>query len=120
MDPEPVDLDGPTTDMGWQPDVLGPGFQQRTLPLLDDDEGPVLATLVRHVPAHDPDAFPDTPSTPRFVALWLHGWNDYFHQRELARAVARLGGAFHGLDLRKYGRSLREWQMHGYITSLSN
>ncbi|MDO5495765.1 MAG: alpha/beta hydrolase [bacterium] len=110
---------GPVTDGGWVPDVLGPGFQQRTLPLLDDDEGPVVATLVRHVPPEDPEAHPDTPTTITFVALWLHGWNDYFHQRELARTVARLGGAFYALDLRKYGRSLREWQMHGYVNSLS-
>nr|NLD41348.1 alpha/beta hydrolase [Actinomycetales bacterium] len=114
-----MEPNGPTVDIGWHPDVLGPGFVNRTLPLLDDDEGPVVATLVRYVPADDPEAFPETPTAPTFVALWLHGWNDYFHQRELARVVARLGGTFYGLDLRKYGRSLREWQTHGYITSLS-
>lgn len=103
----------------WEPDVLGPGFEARTLPLLDDDEGPVVATLVRHRPADDPGALPGTPTTCSFALLHLHGWNDYFHQRELAREIAALGGQFYALDLRKYGRSLREHQLPGYMTTLS-
>ncbi|MFD1506407.1 alpha/beta hydrolase [Georgenia yuyongxinii] len=103
----------------WAEDVLGQGFQARTLPLLDDDEGEVVATLVRHVPADDPEALPGTPSSPTFAVLYLHGWNDYFHQRELAREWSALGGAFYALDLRKYGRSLREHQTRGYVEKLS-
>ncbi|MFH5821943.1 alpha/beta hydrolase [Georgenia sp. AZ-5] len=103
----------------WADDVLGAGFQARTLPLLDDDEGEVVATLVRHVPADDPGALPGTPSSPTFAVLYLHGWNDYFHHRELARQWSALGGAFYALDLRKYGRSLREHQTRGYVTGLS-
>ncbi|HZK05575.1 MAG TPA: alpha/beta hydrolase [Actinomycetaceae bacterium] len=110
---------GPLTDTGWHDDVLGAGFEARTLPLLDDDQGPVVATLVRYVPGNDPLAHAGTPTATRFVGLWIHGWNDYFHQRELARVIARLGGAFYALDLRKYGRSLRAGQLHGYITNLS-
>jgi len=37
-------------DDGWRPDVLGPGFEQRTLPLGEDDEGELVATLVRYAP----------------------------------------------------------------------
>jgi len=103
----------------WEPDVLGPGFEARTLPLLDDDEGPVVATLVRHRPADDPGALPGTPTVCTFAVLYLHGWNDYFHQRELARHVAAQGGAFYALDLRKFGRSLRDYQLPGYVTALS-
>ncbi|WP_127126811.1 alpha/beta hydrolase [Georgenia sp. SYP-B2076] len=103
----------------WAEDVLGAGFQARTLPLLDDDEGEVVATLVRHVPADDAGALPGTPSSPTFSVLYLHGWNDYFHQRELAREWSALGGAFYALDLRKYGRSLRAHQTRGYVESLS-
>ena len=41
----------------WGPDILGPGFQARTLPLLPDEEDDgAVATLVRHVPALDPQA----------------------------------------------------------------
>ena len=38
----------------WIPDVLGDEFAQRTLTLTDDDEGPVVATLVRALPAEVP------------------------------------------------------------------
>ena len=52
---------------------------------------------------------------PAFAFLAVHGWNDYFYQTELARYVDSIGGAFYAVDLRKYGRSLREWQTFGYI-----
>lgn len=102
----------------WGPDILGPGFQARTLPLHDDEDGPVVATLVRHVPADDPRALPGTPSSPTFAYLHLHGWNDYFFQRDTARVISRLGGAFYALDLRAYGRSLRDHQLPGFVTDL--
>ena len=102
----------------WGPDLLGDGFQARTLPLHDDEDGPVVATLVRHVPSDDPLALPGTPSAPRFAYLQLHGWNDYFFQRDTARVVSRVGGAFYALDLRAYGRSLRDHQIPGYVTDL--
>lgn len=103
----------------WVEDLLGPGFQARTLPLLDDDEGEVVATLVRHVPIDDPGALPGTPSRPTFTVVHLHGWNDYFFHRELARQWAAMGAAFYALDLRKYGRSLRAHQTRGYVEHLS-
>lgn len=34
----------------WHPDILGNGFEQQTLPLGTDDEGEVVATLVRAMP----------------------------------------------------------------------
>jgi len=104
----------------WGPDFLGPGFEARTLELLPDDEDDgAVATLVRHLPALDPGALPGTPSSPTFIYLYLHGWNDYFFQTHLAREISRLGGAFYALDLRRYGRSWREGQMLGWCTSLA-
>ena len=104
----------------WGPDFLGPGFEARTLELLPDDEDDgAVATLVRHLPALDPGALPGTPTTPTFIYLYLHGWNDYFFQTHLAREISRLGGAFYALDLRRYGRSWREGQMLGWCTSLA-
>ena len=104
----------------WGPDFLGPGFEARTLELLPDDEDDgAVATLVRHVPASDPGALPGTPTTPTFALLYIHGWNDYFFQTELAQQISRLGGAFYALDLRRYGRSWREGQMLGWCTSLA-
>lgn len=93
----------------WQEDVLGPEFQARTLPLGTDDEGPVVATLVRRVPKHSRSAR---------AVLYIHGWSDYFFQTETAEFFSDRGMAFYALDLRKYGRSLREHQSAGYVTDL--
>ncbi len=97
----------------WQPDVLGEPFQVRTLPLADDDEGPVVASLVRYAPASS------EPVRTTRVVLYLHGWSDYFFQTGLAEFWHRQGAAFYALDLRKYGRSLREHQTPGYVEDLA-
>lgn len=105
----------------WAPDLLGHGHEARTIPLADDFEGEVVATVVRYSPALD-DAFPtplaDMPPT-RFAVLYLHGWSDYLMNPEIGPFWAGQGGAFYGLDLRKYGRSLRDHQSQGYVDDLS-
>ncbi|ACZ29077.1 alpha/beta hydrolase fold family protein [Xylanimonas cellulosilytica DSM 15894] len=93
----------------WLPDVL-PGFEQLTLPLADDDEGEVVATLVRRERPGPTDAGVDL--------LYVHGWIDYFHQVHVADLFEGLGIRFHALDLRKYGRSLRDHQTPGYVSDL--
>ena len=93
------------------PDVLGPGFEQLTLDL----PGPAVATLVRHVGG----PLPDAPALPAADVLYLHGWSDYFFQRELAEFWHGAGARFYALDLRNYGRSLREGLVPGQITSLT-
>jgi len=97
---------------GWRPDVLGEPFEARTLHLADDDEGPVVATLVRYAPATE------EPLRAARVVLYVHGWSDYFFQRELAEYWHARGAAFYALDLRKYGRSLRDGQTPGYVDDL--
>lgn len=96
----------------WEPDVLGDGYARRTLELADDDEGAVVATLVRYAPPA-PEAV-----RPARAVLYLHGWSDYFFQTELAALWHAQGAAFYALDLRKYGRSLRPHQTPGYADSL--
>ena len=102
-------------EVTWGPDLLGPGFEQATLPLGSDDEGEVVATLVRAMPH---------PGLRLFGAwrdidvLYVHGWSDYFFQTDLARVFTDRGARFHALDLRKYGRSIRPGQARGYVTSL--
>ena len=117
----------------WQPDVLGDEFQQLTLPLEPDDEGEVVATLVRHATASVPEratrrwrwpweAEPVSTAPPAASGcdvLYVHGWSDYFFNPELARFWTDAGARFFALDLRKYGRSLREWQTPGYATDLA-
>lgn len=97
---------------GWEPDILGDDYVARTLPLRPDDEGEVVATLVRYAP-------PTTePLRPSRVILYVHGWSDYFFQTGLAEYCHARGAAFYALDLRKYGRSLRPHQTPGYIDDL--
>ena len=102
----------------WVPDILGKGFQARTVELPRDEEGELCATLVRHLPSEDPWAISGTPDESTFTCLFIHGWNDYFFQRELARHVSLAGGAFYAIDLCKYGRSLRKWQTFGWTDDL--
>jgi alpha-beta hydrolase superfamily lysophospholipase len=76
----------------------------------------------------DPDAADDAAenSEPRAAVpdagvdlLYVHGWLDYFFQTHLADFWESLGVRFHALDLRRYGRSLREGQTPGYVRSLA-
>ena len=102
--------------------MLGPRFEQLTLPLGSDDEGELVATLVRHRPAAQHFRWPwqqePGPASGADV-LYVHGWSDYFFNFELAEYWSNAGAHFFALDLRKYGRSIRPWQTPGYITDLA-
>lgn len=106
----------------WVPDVLGDEFEQLTLDLAPDDEGPVVATLVRALP---PEAgwWDRWRGRTRMLedvdVLYVHGWSDYFFQKRLARFWTARGARFFAVDLRKYGRSLRDGQTPGFITDLA-
>jgi alpha-beta hydrolase superfamily lysophospholipase len=95
----------------WVPDELGAGYEQRTIPLGPDPdgEGQVEATLVRRAPGQAYDA----------AVLYVHGFSDYFFQKELADFFAERGFAFYALDLRKCGRSRREGQTGHYVSDLA-
>jgi alpha-beta hydrolase superfamily lysophospholipase len=95
----------------WIPDELGEGYEQHTIVLGPDPdgEGEVEATLVRRVPAETYEA----------AVLYVHGFSDYFFQRELAEFFAERGFAFYALDLRKCGRSRREGQTGHYVSDLA-
>ncbi|MHA7134448.1 alpha/beta hydrolase [Oerskovia turbata] len=104
----------------WVPDVLD-GFEQLTLPLAPDDEGEVVATLVRRRRApDDPQSREPRPTPDRGIdVLYVHGWSDYFFQTGLADFWEGQGARFFALDLRKYGRSLRPGQTPGFVTDLA-
>ncbi|MEU7906653.1 alpha/beta hydrolase [Actinoplanes sp. NPDC049118] len=91
-------------------DVLGLPYERHTIDLGTDDEGAVIATLVRRRG--------DTPS--RRAVLYVHGFVDYFFQTHLADFFVERGWDFYALDLRKYGRSLLEHQTPNFCRSLTD
>ncbi|TAK44418.1 MAG: alpha/beta hydrolase [Betaproteobacteria bacterium] len=84
----------------WRADRLLTGFEAKEFAFEPDYDGAVVATLVR-LPA---------PQAARGAVLYVHGFVDYFFQRHMAERFAAEGYAFHALDLRKHGRSLRPHQ----------
>ncbi|HMR49361.1 MAG TPA: alpha/beta hydrolase [Arachnia sp.] len=99
----------------WLPDTELPGYEQFTIPLPEaptyafEQPGSLVATVVRRNP----------PSGDRAV-LYVHGWNDYFFQTHLADSLTADGFDFHALELRRYGRSLREGHLAGYIAAMED
>jgi alpha-beta hydrolase superfamily lysophospholipase len=91
-------------------DVLGPPYERHTIELADDDEGRVIATLVRRRA--------EQPS--RRAVLYVHGFVDYFFQTHLADFFVERGWDFYALDLRKYGRSLLPHQTPNFARSLTD
>ncbi|MBV8033236.1 MAG: alpha/beta hydrolase, partial [Betaproteobacteria bacterium] len=94
---------------GWRPDRLLAGFEALELRFPDDYDGEVVATLVR-LPGGE---------APLGPVLYIHGYNDYFFQAHMARRFAAEGYAFHALDLRKHGRSLRPGQHPNFCKDIA-
>jgi len=80
----------------YQPDILGNGFEQLTINQPDDYEGKVTCTVIRK----------KTATASKKAVLYVHGFNDYFFQAELANWYNAHGYNFYAVDLRKYGRSI--------------
>lgn len=101
----------------WLPDPLGPGFEYTTLDFGADAEGPLVATVVRYLPQQRFGWL----NFKKFkgIVLSVHGWSDYFYNRQLAEFWHARGYCFYALDLRHHGRSLRaEHELPGYIDDL--
>mgnify|MGYP001198266102 CR=1 FL=1 len=92
------------------PDVLGPEYEAITLPMGEDEEGEVIATLVRR----------RAPEPTRQAVLYVHGFTDYFFQTHMADHFVAQGIDFYALDLRKYGRSLLPHQTPALVRSLTH
>ena len=76
----------------WQQDVLGDGYVAKIISMADDYRGKVMSTVVKKQ---------DNPATGKAV-LYVHGYNDYFFQRELGDSVVAHGYGFYAVDLRKF------------------
>lgn len=101
----------------WQPDHLGAGFEMRHVIQSDDYSGHVRCTVIRRMA--------DRKSVK--AILYVHGFSDYFIQKEMAEMFAANGYNFYAVDLRKYGRSLMEGQkmfqvrdLHEYFADINS
>lgn len=84
----------------WLQDTLGGDFEVRFFDQGSDYSGPVRSSLVR-LKQNNPTGE---------AVLYLHGFNDYFFQKEMAEQFVGHGYGFYAVDLRKYGRSFTAGQ----------
>ncbi len=80
----------------YQADYLGDGFEMQTIQMKNDYEGKVTISIIRKRSS--------IPS--KKAVLYIHGFNDYFFQKNLAEQFIQHGYDFYAIDLRKYGRSI--------------
>ncbi len=92
----------------WHQDILGPGYEMRYVDQGTDYSGKVRSTIVRHLCKE---------STHKAV-LYIHGFNDYFFQTEMADEYVEHGYDFYAVDLRKYGRSVMTGQKMFQVRNL--
>jgi alpha-beta hydrolase superfamily lysophospholipase len=88
----------------YKSDILGKGFLQTTIHQPSDYEGEVVCTLVKK----------NCETETTKAVLYVHGFNDYFFQEEMAEQFNSHGYNFYAIDLRKYGRS---WLPNQKITN---
>lgn len=81
----------------WSVDTLGGKFEVRHFDQGRDYSGPVRSSVVRLSPSS---------SSSEVATLYIHGFNDYFFQTEMAEMFVKHGYGFYAVDLRKYGRSI--------------
>lgn len=75
------------------------------------EKGEFQATLIR---------YPFSGSSPKAAILYIHGFNDYFFQKELAQRCDSAGYAFYAIDLHNYGRSLRKGERLGELRDIAS
>lgn len=98
----------PTTDTTWHKDIL-PGYEARYVNQGTAFDGPCRSTIVRKLSR--------TPSHRAY--LYVHGFNDYFFQKEMGERFVDSGYNFYAVDLRRYGRSWEPWQYPFNVRKMS-
>lgn len=83
-------------------------FDYKTLELVPDYEGKVIATFISS----------KLNTGKRASVLYIHGFIDYFFHPHLSKEFTDSGFDFHALDLRKYGRSLLPHQHPNYCKNI--
>ncbi|OWV09017.1 alpha/beta hydrolase [Fibrobacter sp. UWB5] len=100
-------------DIAWKTDkFLGEPFKMHEF-----EAENFHATLV----GYPFDSVKDSVSlrVPKAAVLYIHGFNDYFFQQELAKQVDSAGYSFFAIDLHKYGRSYRSGETIGELRDIS-
>lgn len=82
----------------WLPDSLGPRFEKRYVDQGKDYHGAVRSTIIRSLVS--------AGKRSSKAVLYIHGFNDYFFQKEMADSFTAHGYDFYAVDLRRYGRSI--------------
>lgn len=92
----------------WQKDILGGEYKMRYVDQGEDYGGKVRSTIIT-LPTHN-----CCDST--LGVLYVHGYNDYFLQKDMGERFADSCYRFFAVDLRRYGRSLlpgqRKFDVH--------
>lgn len=104
-----------------QDPFLGKPFHVHSIEAGDSAQYHATLVIYEHAePAGDSAAASDSATyKPRAAALYIHGFNDYFFQRELAEHFDSAGYAFYAIDLHKYGRSYREGETMGELRDIA-
>ncbi len=89
----------PVSDYSWHPDILE-GYEARYVNQGESFDGPCRSTIIRKM----------CPRPSGRAYLYIHGFNDYFFQKEMGERFVDSGYNFYAVDLRRYGRSLYPWQ----------
>ncbi|MFI3270079.1 MAG: alpha/beta hydrolase [Rikenellaceae bacterium] len=92
-----------------RPDTLGDGFTAERFEMGSDYSGEVHSTLVRLRPFVESER----------ALLYIHGFNDYFFQSDMAHRFRDSGYNFYAVDLRRCGRSLTASQRPFEVRELS-
>lgn len=88
-----------TTDLSWHPDILE-GYEARYVNQGKAFDGPCRCTIIRKLAS----------KPTRRAYLYVHGFNDYFFQKEMGERFVDSSYNFYAVDLRRYGRSWEPWQ----------
>ncbi len=101
----------------WQNDILGDGYEMRYVDQGRDYSGDVRSTIIRKK---------SSCGNKRGI-LYIHGYNDYFFQKEMGDRFVDSCYNFYAVDLRKYGRSLMDGQkkfeardLHEYFADIDS
>lgn len=65
-------------------------------------------------------SYPFDGERPKAAVLYIHGFNDYYFQKQTAKKLDSAGYAFFAIDLHNYGRSYRKGQVLGELRHLDD